>query len=298
MRNLLDIESLEPSSIRSILERAQQFADGTNEAQPQGHTVVNCFFEDSTRTRVSFEAAAQRLGAHVINFAASGSSLSKGESFRDTMQTVDSMGVDAIVLRHSSAGAALQASSWCNAGIINAGDGAHEHPTQALLDCLTLRQIWGSDDFSGKHVGIIGDLDHSRVARSLIHGLSKLGAQVSVIGPPTLTTSAHAFPVSVCHDLDAELQNLDIAYTIRPQAERMADALIPSVGDYTRRFGLSVARFESMKQQAYVMEAGPLLRGVQMASAVADEPRCLINRQVANGIPTRMAVLAEILEAK
>jgi len=299
-RDLLTIDDLARAELDDLLDHAQSLIaeDGapTTSASLSGKRIAFLFLEDSTRTRVSFEVAATNVGATVLTFAAGSSSLSKGESLRDTVQTIDAMGMDGLVVRHRAVGAPEMVARWAGAPVVNAGDGARSHPTQALLDCLTLRQALGRRDFAGVRIGFVGDFAHSRVVRSGIVAFAKLGASVSVIAPPTLLPpDLSSWDVDVHHDLDAVLHDLDVVYTIRPQAERIAEALLPSMGEYVARYGLTNERAARLAASTWIMEAGPLVRGVQMAAEVADHPRNLMLRQVANGVPVRMAVLESVM---
>lgn len=260
----------------------------------RGRTVVSLFFEDSTRTRLSFETAAKRLSADTMNFSVGTSSVKKGESLRDTVETIEAMGVDAIVVRHASAGAPRQIAQWASSAVINAGDGWHEHPTQALLDCYTIRQHLG--EVRGRHVAIVGDIKHSRVARSNIAALTALGAEVTIVAPPTLLPpSLEGWPVTVTHDLDAVLPSVDVCYLLRMQRERMSEALIPSLREYTAQFGLTDQRADRLAEHALIMHPGPMNRGVEIAAEVAERPNAVIIDQVRNGVAVRMAVLFLLL---
>ncbi|HTU74396.1 MAG TPA: aspartate carbamoyltransferase catalytic subunit [Trebonia sp.] len=268
----------------------------------RGRTVVNLFYEDSTRTRTSFEAAAKRLSADVINFSAKGSSVAKGESLKDTALTLEAMGADAIVIRHPASGAPHRLSGWVTGNVINAGDGTHEHPTQALLDAFTMRQRLAGTagrgpgpagaGLDGVRVTIVGDVLHSRVARSNVLLLSRLGAEVTLVAPPTLMPYAvHAWPCGISYDLDAELGKSDVVMMLRVQNERMNAAYFPSIREYRRRYGLDTTRMALMPDHAIVMHPGPMNRGVEIAAEVADSPRSTVVAQVANGVTVRMAVL-------
>lgn len=265
----------------------------------RGRTVVNLFFEDSTRTRISFEAAAKRLSADVINFSAKGSSVAKGESLKDTAQTLEAMGADAVVIRHSASGAAYQLAGWVRGRVVNAGDGTHEHPTQALLDAYTIRRhLVGKREagLDGLRVTIVGDVLHSRVARSNVHLLHTLGADVTLVAPPTLLPyGIEGWPCGVGYDLDAELPKTDAVMMLRVQHERMNDAYFPSIREYRRRYGLDAARMATLPEHAIVMHPGPMNRGVEIAAEVADSPRSTVTEQVANGVSVRMAVLYLLL---
>jgi aspartate carbamoyltransferase catalytic subunit len=263
----------------------------------RGRTVVNLFYEDSTRTRTSFELAAKRLSADVVNFSAKGSSVAKGESLKDTAWTLEAMGSDAIVIRHPASGAPHRLAGWVTGRVINAGDGTHEHPTQALLDAFTIRQRLGGPGqrgagLDGVRVTIVGDVLHSRVARSNVLLLSTLGAEVTLVAPPTLVPYAVAsWPCKVSYDLDAELGKSDVVMMLRVQHERMTDAYFPSIREYRRRYGLDASRMAHMPDDAIVMHPGPMNRGVEIAAEVADSPRSTIVAQVGNGVTVRMAVL-------
>jgi aspartate carbamoyltransferase catalytic subunit len=263
----------------------------------RGRTVVNLFYEDSTRTRTSFEAAAKRLSADVINFSAKGSSVAKGESLKDTALTLEAMGADAIVVRHPASGAPRRLADWVSGRVINAGDGTHEHPTQALLDAFTMRQRLGGPDqrgqgLDGVRVTIVGDVLHSRVARSNVLLLDTLGADVTVVAPPTLMPYAvETWPCKASYDLDAELRKSDVVMMLRVQQERMTAAFFPTVREYRRRYGLDTGRMALLPEHAIVMHPGPMNRGVEIAAEVADSPRSTIVAQVANGVTVRMAVL-------
>jgi aspartate carbamoyltransferase catalytic subunit len=263
----------------------------------RGRTVVNLFYEDSTRTRTSFEAAAKRLSADVINFSAKGSSVAKGESLKDTALTLEAMGADAVVIRHSASGAPHRLTNWVSGRVVNAGDGTHEHPTQALLDAYTIRQRLGSAERRGKgldgvRVTIVGDVLHSRVARSNVLLLSTLGAHVTLVAPPTLMPHAvETWPGRAGYDLDAELRKSDVVMMLRVQQERMSAAFFPTVREYRRRYGLDAGRMALLPEHAIVMHPGPMNRGVEIAAEVADSARSTIVQQVANGVTVRMAVL-------
>jgi aspartate carbamoyltransferase catalytic subunit len=263
----------------------------------RGRTVVNLFYEDSTRTRTSFEAAAKRLSADVINFSAKGSSVAKGESLKDTALTLEAMGSDAIVVRHPASGAPRRLADWTSGRVINAGDGTHEHPTQALLDAFTIRErLVGPDQrgqgLDGLRVTIVGDVLHSRVARSNVLLLHTLGAEVTVVAPPTLMPWAiDTWPCKASYDFDAELRKSDVVMMLRVQQERMSAAFFPTVREYRRRYGLDTGRMALLPEHAIVMHPGPMNRGVEIAAEVADSPRSTIVAQVANGVTVRMAVL-------
>jgi aspartate carbamoyltransferase catalytic subunit len=295
IKHLLSVTQLQPEDITRILDTADSFREvGTRVIKKvpalRGRTVVNLFYENSTRTRISFEIAAKRLSADVINFSTSGSSVAKGESLKDTALTLEAMGADASVIRHSSSGSPHTLTRWVEASVINAGDGTHEHPTQALLDLYTIREHFRS--FDGLRVAIVGDVLHSRVARSNTHALARMGAQVTLVGPPTLIPQwAEAWGVEVSHDLDGVLPKLDVCYMLRVQRERQRQQYFPSVREYARSFGLDRRRVEALSEGALVMHPGPMNRGVEIASEVADLPRAVITDQVTNGIAVRMALL-------
>jgi aspartate carbamoyltransferase catalytic subunit len=257
--------------------------------------VVSLFYEDSTRTRISFETAAKRLSCDVMSFSVGSSSVSKGEGLRDTVQTIAAMGVDAVVVRHAAAGAPARVATWIDASIINAGDGSHEHPTQALLDLLTLRRSRGPD-LAGLRVGIVGDIVNSRVARSLVLGLDMLGARTTLVAPPTLLPpTLDGWPADTTHDLDELLPELDVLYLLRIQRERNSADRLPSLREYTSRWGLTVERARRLKPDTLVMHPGPMNRGVEIAAEVAEGPASLITEQVTNGVAVRMAVLYTLL---
>jgi aspartate carbamoyltransferase catalytic subunit len=262
----------------------------------RGRTVVNLFFEDSTRTRISFEAAAKRLSADVINFSAKGSSVSKGETLKDTALTLEAMGADAVVIRHGASGAphTLAHSGWINGSVINAGDGTHEHPTQALLDAFTMRRHLGS--LEGRRITVVGDVLHSRVARSNVLLLSTLGAEVTLVAPPTLLpVGVERWPCAHSYDLDASLKAADAVMMLRVQMERMNAAFFPSAREYSRRYGLDADRMATLADHAIVMHPGPMNRGLEITAEVADSTRSVIVEQVTNGVSVRMAVLYLLL---
>ena len=305
MKHLVSIADLSKDQAIYLLDNAQQLSqinDREVKKLPalRGKTVVNLFYENSTRTRISFEIAATRLSADVINFSAATSSLSKGESLKDTAQTLEALGADAIVVRHPMSGAAHQLAhrGWISASIINAGDGAHEHPTQALLDALTMRQLVGSkSDLSGLKVLIVGDIRHSRVARSNVLLLTKLGASVEVAGPATLVPEGfEAMGAKTSNSFDKSLeQKPDVVMMLRVQRERMQGHFVPSEREYTQNWSLSGARLSMLSSSAHILHPGPMNRGFEISSAAADDPRSAILKQVANGVSVRMAVLHELL---
>lgn len=309
MRHLLDTRTLDRATALRILDVAEDMSDTQSREVKKlptlrGKTVVNLFFEDSTRTRISFEAAAKRLSADVINFAAKGSSVSKGESLKDTAQTLQAIGADAVVVRHSASGAprTLATSGWISAGVVNAGDGAHEHPTQALLDAYTIRKRrFGAGsrgrDLAGVRVVIVGDVLHSRVARSNVWLLATLGAEVTLVTPPTLIPQdVSAWPVRVVYDLDAALSEEPHAVMmLRIQLERMHAAFFPSEREYARRWGLDAARMRRLPDDTIIMHPGPMNRGLEISSEAADSARSTVLKQVANGVSVRMAALYLLL---
>ena len=302
MRHLLSVDDLGADGIDEVLRLTDSFVEVSARAIPKvpalrGKTVVSLFFEDSTRTRLSFDTAARRLGADTMTFSAGSSSLKKGESIRDTVQTIEAMGVDALVVRHASSGVPDQIARWSSAAVINAGDGWHQHPTQALLDCYTIRQRLGS--LEGRRIAIVGDVKHSRVARSDVTAFTLLGADVTLVAPPTLLPpSLEGWPVRVSHDLDAVIDEVDVVYLLRMQRERMSEALVPSLREYTAWYGLTPVRADVAEARGVViMHPGPMNRGVEIAAEVADRPNVAVIDQVRNGVPVRMAVLFLILGA-
>ena len=305
MKHLLSISDLSKPEAISILDTAAELArvsDGAVKKLPtlRGRTIVNLFAEDSTRTRISFEAAAKRLSADVINFSAKGSSLSKGESLKDTAMTLQAMGADAVVIRHPASGAAqrLADSEWMSGSVVNAGDGTHEHPSQALLDAFTIRKHlgMGGSDLSGLNVAIVGDILHSRVARSNVLLLSMLGAKVTLVAPPTLLpVGIQNWPATVSYDFDAVIPYVDVVMMLRVQQERMSDLFFPNAREYSRYFGLNGERMANMKSGAIVMHPGPMNRGLEISAEVADSARSVITEQVTNGVSVRMAILYVLL---
>jgi aspartate carbamoyltransferase catalytic subunit len=293
-RHLISAADLSRDDVLLILDTAAELASVGRPIRKlptlRGLTVVNLFYEDSTRTRTSFEAAAKRLSADVINFSAKGSSVAKGESLKDTALTLEAMGADAIVIRHPASGAPLRLTNWVSGKVVNAGDGTHEHPTQALLDAFTIRQRLGALD--GTRVTIVGDVLHSRVARSNVLLLATLGAEVTLVAPPTLMPYAvEAWPCKASYDFDTELRKSDVVMMLRVQQERMSAAYFPTVREYRRRYGLDAGRMALLPEHAIVMHPGPMNRGVEIAAEVADSDRSTIVQQVANGVTVRMAVL-------
>jgi aspartate carbamoyltransferase catalytic subunit len=299
-KHLLALERLSVEDLRFLLQTAVSFEDVSTRSIKKvpalrGKVVVNLFFEDSTRTRASFSLAASRLSADVLDFSGKGSSTSKGETLRDTARTIEAMGVDAIVCRHHLSGAAVQLAGSVDCSVLNAGDGQHAHPTQGLLDAFTIAKRTGRTDnfdLSGLTVAIVGDIAHSRVARSNIHGLSKLGAKVILVGPPTLLPQAFGeLGCELSYDLDAVLPRVDVVYMLRIQSERMSSQAFPSLREYATCFGLTAQRLARAKPEVLVMHPGPINRGVEIDSAVADGPNSTVLEQVANGLAVRMACL-------
>ncbi len=310
MRHLLDTDTLGKDAAVALLDTAAEFS-GIQERKVQklptlrGVTVANLFFEDSTRTRLSFESAAKKLSADVITFTGQGSSLSKGESLKDTAQTIEAMGTQIMVVRHSSSGAAwrLAHSGWLNSSVVNAGDGTHAHPTQALLDAYTMRaRVHGRSasgkDLDGVSVVIVGDIAHSRVARSNVHLLNTLGANVTLVAPKTLMPSGvEQWPVTAVNNFDEALSSSpDVVMMLRVQHERMKGSHFPSPREYVSRYGLSTERFNSLGESTLVMHPGPINRGVEISSVAADSPQSTILEQVTNGVWVRMAVLYSVYQ--
>ncbi len=305
MKHLLSIADLSKADAIKILDTAAELArvsDTPMKKLPtlRGRTIVNLFAEDSTRTRISFEAAAKRLSADVINFSAKGSSVSKGESLKDTAQTLQAMGADAVIIRHGASGAParLAACEWMSGAVINAGDGTHEHPSQALLDAFTIRKhlSQGREDLQGLRVAIVGDVLHSRVARSNVLLLTKLGAHVTLVAPPTLLpVGVESWPVAVSYDFDQVLDSLDAVMMLRVQQERMSELFFPNAREYSRYFGLNTARLQALHPGAIVMHPGPMNRGLEITAESADSARSVIVEQVTNGVSVRMAILYLLL---
>ncbi len=298
MKHLLSIDDLDVESLNQLLDLSEQFVAVNQRDIPKvpalrGKVVASLFYEDSTRTRLSFETAAKRLSCDVMTFSVSQSSVKKGESLLDTVQTIEAMGIDAVVVRHPAAGAPQRIATWIDASVINAGDGRHAHPTQALLDVLTLRR---HREMNGLRVAIVGDVRHSRVARSNVKALHLLGAEVTLVAPPTLLPeSLEGWPVQVSHDFDDVISEVDVVMLLRMQFERQQEALFPTVREYTARYGLTEVRAERLKPDALIMHPGPMNRGVEVAASVADGPASLVTEQVANGVAVRMAVLFTLL---
>lgn len=305
MRHLLSIADLSKVEAINILDTAEllsRASDGPMKKLPtlRGKTIVNLFAEDSTRTRISFEAAAKRLSADVINFSAKGSSVSKGESLKDTAQTLQAMGADAVIIRHNASGAAhtLAANQWMTGSVINAGDGTHEHPSQALLDAFTIRKhlAHGAQDLSGLHVAIVGDVLHSRVARSNVLLLTQLGATVTLVAPPTLLpVGVETWPVNISYSLDDVIGTADAVMMLRLQLERMSEIFFPNAREYSRYFALNSDRVRVMKPNSIIMHPGPMNRGLEITADSADSARSVILDQVKNGVSVRMAILYLLL---
>jgi aspartate carbamoyltransferase catalytic subunit len=299
-QHLLSIADLGADGIEEILRLTDSFVEISERSIPRvpalrGKTVVSLFFEESTRTRLSFEMAAKRLSADTMTFSVASSSVSKGESLRDTVETIEAMGIDALVVRHSAAGVPWQIAGWTQGvSVINGGDGWHEHPTQALLDCYTIRQQRGG--LRGLRIAIVGDIRHSRVARSDVLAFTALGASVVLVAPPTLLPPTLAgWPVEVSHRLEDVLPGCDVVYLLRLQRERMTEELLPSLREYTATYGLTRQRARLLGGRALIMHPGPVNRGVEIAAEVADQPNSVITRQVRNGVAVRMAVLYLLL---
>lgn len=305
MKHLLSAADLSREEAILILDTATELArisDGPMKKLPtlRGRTIVNLFAEDSTRTRISFEAAAKRLSADVINFSAKGSSLSKGESLKDTALTLQAMGADAVVIRHPASGAPtrLADNQWMSGSVINAGDGTHEHPSQALLDAFTIRKhlAKGAPDLAGLRVAIVGDVLHSRVARSNVLLLTKLGADVTLVAPPTLLPfGVESWPVTISYDLDHVIPQVDALMMLRIQQERMEEIFFPNAREYSRYYGLNRDRMEALNKNSIIMHPGPMNRGLEITADAADSARSVIVEQVSNGVSVRMAILYLLL---
>ncbi len=299
MRHLLSLEDAARDDLESILDDADGFVEVLDRPIPKvpalrGKTVATVFFEPSTRTRLSFERAAKALSADTLSFSPGTSSLSKGESLKDTVLTLRSMGADLMVVRHRAVGAAVRVAEWSGVPVVNGGDGAHQHPTQALLDALTVRRHFGKVE--GLEVAIVGDIRHSRVARSGVDCFSALGARVTLVAPRTLLPVTYdGWPVAVASGIDEVLETADVVYLLRVQAERGGAAVFPSLPEYVSRFGLTRSRFARMRPESIVMHPGPMNRGVEIADDVADDPRTLVLDQVRMGVAVRMAVLFRLL---
>ncbi len=301
MKHLRSIDELGAKGLLDLLQLTDHMAEINQRPVPKvpalrGRTVASLFFEDSTRTRLSFETAAKRLSADTLTFNVSTSSVNKGESLRDTVATITDMGVDAFVVRHKSVGIPWQIEQWTKASIINAGDGAHQHPTQALVDCYTIREATHTARFDGMQITIVGDIKHSRVARSNIQAFSMLGAKVTLVAPPTLLPpDVSHWPVEVNHHLDDVIPNSDVLYMLRLQSERMSQGHVPTLREYSEQYGLTQKRVARLRDSAIVMHPGPMNRGVEMQIDPSDVKNSLIHRQVANGVSVRMAVLFDLL---
>jgi len=299
MNHLLTTEGLDRSTLEALLTDADEFAEVLTRPIPKvpalrGKTVATMFFEPSTRTRMSFEKAAKALSADTMSFSPGTSSLSKGESLKDTALTVHAMGVDLMVVRHGATGTPWRLAEWLDIPIVNGGDGAHQHPTQALLDCLTIKQQFGSLD--GLEIAIVGDIRHSRVARSDMFAMATLGANVTLVAPPTLLpVHTDGWPAATSTDLDAVLESMDVVYLLRVQTERGGGSVFPSLPEYTARYGMTSERFARLKPGAVVLHPGPMNRGVEIGHDVADDERALVLQQVTNGVAARMAVLFALL---
>ncbi|MFD5828650.1 aspartate carbamoyltransferase catalytic subunit [Lentzea sp. NPDC060358] len=303
MKHLLSTDGLDRDQAIAILDTADRLKQALLGREVRklptlrGRTVITMFYENSTRTRVSFEIAGKWMSADVINVSSSGSSVSKGESLRDTALTLQAAGADCVIVRHPASGAAHRLAGWLkhtSTSVVNAGDGMHEHPTQALLDAATLRDRLGSLD--GRRVAIVGDVLHSRVARSNVHLLTTLGAEVTLVAPPTLLPAGvEKWPVAVSHEIDSELASQDAVMLLRVQAERMTGGFFPSSREYSIAYGLTERRLKLLPEHAVVLHPGPMLRGMEIASVVADSPRAAITEQVRNGVHVRMAVLYHLL---
>jgi aspartate carbamoyltransferase catalytic subunit len=299
MKHLLTTEDLGAGEITMLLDSAEEFLDVLRRPIPKvpalrGKTVATLFFEPSTRTRMSFEKAAKALSADTISFSPSTSSLKKGESLKDTVLTIHAMGVDCMIVRHEATGAAWRVADWVDVPVINGGDGAHQHPTQALLDCLTIRRRFGTLD--GLRVAIVGDIKHSRVARSDVFAMTRLGAELTLVAPPTLLPlDTSDWPVAATCDLDDVIAEFDVVYLLRVQAERGGASVFPSYAEYRERFGMTRERMGRLKPDTVVLHPGPMIRGIEIDAAVADDPRCLVLDQVTNGVAVRMSALFHLM---
>ncbi|CAA9256004.1 MAG: Aspartate carbamoyltransferase [uncultured Acidimicrobiales bacterium] len=304
--HLLCVDDLGPDGVDAVLRLTDSMVEIGRREIPKvpalrGRTVVSLFYEDSTRTRLSFETAAKRLSADTMSFSVSSSAVKKGESLRDTVLTIEAMGIDALVVRHPSSGVPWQLARWLDGSgvsVLNAGDGWHEHPTQALLDAYTIRDEHKTGSLEGLRIAIVGDVKHSRVARSNVFCFAMLGASVTLVAPLTLLpASLEGWPCDVVHDLDEVVGELDVCYLLRLQQERMTEALVPSLREYAATYGLDLSRAQRLPAGAIVMHPGPMNRGVEIAAEVADLPSAVITRQVANGVAVRMAALFHLLAA-
>ncbi len=299
MKHLLTMEGVDRPTLDSLLDDGDEFFDVIHRPIPKvpalrGKTVATMFFEPSTRTKLSFERAAKALSADTLSFSPGTSSLKKGESLKDTVLTIKAMGADLMVVRHTATGAAWRVAEWSGLPVVNGGDGAHQHPTQALLDSLTLRQHFG--DLEGLRIAIVGDIKHSRVARSDVWAFTTLGAHVTLVAPPTLLPpDLTGWPVETSTDFDGVLDQFDAIYVLRVQAERGGASVFPSVAEYRDRFGMTEARFDRLREDTIVLHPGPMIRGIEIDAGVADDPRCKVLEQVTNGVAVRMAVLFQLL---
>lgn len=299
MKHLLTMEGVDRPTLDSLLDDADEFFEVIHRPIPKvpalrGKTVATMFFEPSTRTKLSFERAAKALSADTLSFSPGTSSLKKGESLKDTVLTVKAMGADLMVVRHTATGAAWRVAEWSGLPVVNGGDGAHQHPTQALLDSLTLRQHFG--DLEGLRVAIVGDIRHSRVARSDVWAFTTLGAEVTLVAPPTLLPpDLTGWPVETSTNFDEVIDQFDAIYVLRVQAERGGASVFPSVAEYRDRFGMTDARFNRLSEDTIVLHPGPMIRGIEIDAGVADDPRCKVLEQVTNGVAVRMAVLFQLL---
>ncbi|MCP3998489.1 MAG: aspartate carbamoyltransferase catalytic subunit [bacterium] len=299
MKHLLTMEGVDRPTLDSLLDDGDEFFDVIHRPIPKvpalrGKTVATMFFEPSTRTKLSFERAAKALSADTLSFSPGTSSLKKGESLKDTVLTIKAMGADLMVVRHTATGAAWRVAEWSGLPVVNGGDGAHQHPTQALLDSLTLRQHFG--DLEGLRIAIVGDIKHSRVARSDVWAFTTLGAHVTLVAPPTLLPpDLTGWPVETSSDFDGVLDQFDAIYVLRVQAERGGASVFPSVAEYRDRFGMTEARFDRLREDTIVLHPGPMIRGIEIDAGVADDPRCKVLEQVTNGVAVRMAVLFQLL---
>ena len=295
------IDDLGKSGIEEILALSDHFNEVSTRRIPKvpalrGKTIALLFYEDSTRTRLSFETASKRLSADSLNFSIGSSSVKKGESLRDTIETISAMGVDAIVVRHGSAGVPWMLPRWTDAAVINAGDGSHEHPTQALLDCYTIRKNLG--ELNGKRIAIVGDIKHSRVARSNVKAFLALGASVTLVGPKTLMPfNTDDWGVETTDQFDSVIGDSDVLYMLRMQLERQQKSFVPSLREYAKEYGLSDSRAQSMKPESLIMHPGPMNRGVEVSSNIKEHPKSVVNNQVANGVIIRMSALYYLLGA-
>ena len=298
-KHIRGIDDLGKSGIEEILVLSDHFREVSNRRIPKvpalrGKTIALLFYEDSTRTRLSFETASKRLSADSLNFSIGSSSVKKGESLRDTIETISAMGVDAIVVRHGSAGVPWLLQRWTDAAVINAGDGSHEHPTQALLDCYTIRKQLG--ELNGKKISIVGDIKHSRVARSNVKAFLALGASVTLVAPKTLMPfNSDDWGVETTDQFDSVIEDSDVLYMLRMQLERQQKSFVPSLREYAKEYGLSDTRAKNMKPESLIMHPGPMNRGVEVSSTIKENPKSVINNQVANGVIIRMSALYHLL---